>query len=153
MTLAKALANGVPMGAMLARESVAKAFTAGSHASTFGGTPIVSAASQVVLKTVANKEFLKNCRDKGTYFKEKLQQLKKKYSVINEVRGLGLLLGVKLEIAGHSIVKKCLENGFLINCIQENILRFAPPLIITDSEIDSLIECLDQVFQEIEYSK
>ena len=145
MTLAKALANGLPIGAMLAKEHVAEAFGPGSHASTFGGTPVITAAALEVLKVLAEEKIVENCRKLGEYFKEKLLSLKEKHKTIEDVRGLGLLLGMKLKIKGDSIVTQCMEKGFLINCIQDNIVRFIPPLIIGKDEIDSLVTCLDEV--------
>ncbi len=145
MTLAKALANGLPIGAMLAKEDIAEAFGPGSHASTFGGTPIITAASLEVVKTLFEEKIINNCREVGAYFKEKLFWLKNRHESILDVRGLGLLLGIKLKTEGGPVVTKCMEKGFLINCIQENILRFIPPLIISKDEIDSLITCLDEI--------
>ena len=81
----------------------------------------------------------------GEYFKKKLLLLKNKHKVIEDVRGIGLLLGIKLKEPGSGMVAACMENGFLINCIQENILRFAPPLIVKTEEIDALIDCLDEL--------
>jgi len=149
MTLAKALANGLPIGAMLAKENVAAAFGAGTHASTFGGTPIVSAVARDVCKILVDENIIEHGQRQGQYFKEKLLGLQKRHTVISDVRGIGLLLGMKLGIDGAVIVKQCLERGFLINCIQDNILRFVPPLIITQAEIDSLIDCLDEVLGQI----
>ncbi len=149
MTLAKALANGLPMGAMLAREEVAASFTAGSHASTFGGTPLVSAAALTVMKALMEEGVLQNCERVGAYFKDRLLELKAKYAFIQEVRGKGLLLGLDLSVDGSSVVKACMERGFLINCTQEHILRFIPPLIIQEAQIDALIACLDSIFEEI----
>ena len=148
MTLAKALANGLPIGAMLARETVADAFGPGSHASTFGGTPIVTAAALEVCKILVEDRVIENGRAAGVYFKEKLLELKDRHAIIEDVRGLGLLLGMKLKIDGAPVVKQCLQKGFLINCIQDHILRFIPPLIISDQEIDQLIACLDGIFAE-----
>ena len=145
MTLAKALANGLPIGAMLAREDVASAFGPGSHASTFGGTPVISAASLEVLKIISEENIIDHCREVGEYFKERLLWLKTGHRSVLDVRGIGLLLGMKLKIPGKPVVKKCLAEGFLINCVQENILRFIPPLIIEKSQIDSLVACLDKI--------
>ena len=147
MTLAKALANGLPIGAMLAREEVAEVFGPGSHASTFGGTPIVTAASVQVVKVLLEENIIDHCAKMGAYFKERLSGLKAKHESIVDVRGMGLLLGMKLEMEGDTIVKSCMEKGFLINCIQGNILRFIPPLIIEKEEIDALIACLDEVLR------
>jgi acetylornithine aminotransferase len=145
MTLAKALGNGLPIGAMLSKLSVATAFEPGSHASTFGGTPIVTAASLAVAGAFTDDNILETCRASGAYFKEKLLQLKSKKETIVDIRGKGLLLGMELNIQGEEIVADCLKKGFLINCVQGNILRFIPPLIIKTEEIDALIKCLDEI--------
>jgi len=145
MTLAKALANGLPIGAMLAKEEVAETFGPGAHASTFGGTPIITAASVQVVKLLLEGNLIHHCAKIGEYFKERLTGLKSKHESIVDVRGMGLLLGMKLEIEGDTIVNSCMEKGFLINCIQGNILRFIPPLIVEKEEIDALVECLDEV--------
>ena len=145
MTLAKALANGLPIGAMLAREDVAESFGPGAHASTFGGTPIVTAASAQVIKVLLEENVIRHGEEMGAYFKEKLSGLKAGHESIVDVRGMGLLLGMKLNIEGDAIVNSCMEKGFLINCIQGNILRFIPPLIIEKEEIDALVACLDKM--------
>jgi acetylornithine/N-succinyldiaminopimelate aminotransferase len=145
MTLAKALANGLPIGAMLAREEVADAFGPGSHASTFGGTPVVTAASLEVVRVLSEENIIDHCENIGDYFKDRLSWLKDRHEVIEDVRGMGLLLGMKLRMEGDQIVASCMEKGFLINCIQGNILRFVPPLIVEKEEIDALIACLDQI--------
>ena len=145
MTLAKALANGLPMGAMLAKDFVAETFGPGSHASTFGGTPLVAAAALAVLKVLLEEKIIDHCRKIGTYFKHRLLWLKERHDIIEEVRGLGLLLGLKLKADGDPFVYKCLQKGILINCVQGNILRFVPPLIISEKEIDALVECLDEI--------
>jgi acetylornithine aminotransferase len=149
MTVAKALANGLPMGAMLAREDVAASLTAGSHASTFGGTPLVAAAALTVVKSLVEEGVLQNCERVGAYFKDRLLELKAKYAFIQEVRGEGLILGLDLAIDGVAVVKACMDRGFLINCTQEHILRFIPPLIIQEGQIDSLIECLGSIFEDM----
>ncbi len=149
MTLAKALANGLPIGAMLARESIASAFGPGAHASTFGGTPIVTAAAMEVCKILMDDGVIEKGRAAGAYFKEQLLALKDRHAAIEDVRGRGLLLGMKLKVDGAPIVKQCIQAGFLINCIQDRILRFIPPLIITRQEIDQLITCLDNIFSEM----
>jgi acetylornithine aminotransferase len=145
MTLAKALANGLPIGAMLAREEIADAFGPGSHASTFGGTPVVTSASLEVMRVLFEENIIDHCKKVGVYFKERLSWLKNRHELIEDVRGMGLLLGMKLKIEGDPIVASCMEKGFLINCIQGNILRFIPPLIIKKEEIDALVSCLDEI--------
>jgi acetylornithine aminotransferase len=145
MTLAKALANGLPMGAMLARETVAAAFGPGAHASTFGGTPIVSAAALEVCRVLEEEEVLDHCRRVSAHFRARLEWLKSRHAIVAEVRGMGLLLGIRLTVEGGPFVLRCMERGFLINCVQGSILRFVPPLVITVEEIDRLIACLDEL--------
>ena len=149
MTLAKALANGLPIGAMLAKEEVAAAFGPGAHATTFGGTPIVTAAALEVCKTFVAENVVDQARETGAYFRGKLLDLKERHPAIVDVRGQGLLLGMKLNMNGETLVTRCMQKGFLINCIQENILRFIPPLIIKKEEIDALIECLDMLLADM----
>jgi len=145
MTLAKALANGLPIGAMLAREQVAEAFGPGSHASTFGGTPVITAASLATLQTLEKEGLIENCRKMGAYFRKQLDWLKTRHDCIQDVRGVGLLLGVKLSVPGDPVVLACMERGFLINCIQGEVLRFVPPLAVAKEDIDALTACLDEV--------
>ena len=148
MTLAKALANGLPIGAMLAKEPVAEAFGPGAHATTFGGSPIVTATALEVCKILVEGKVVEQGQERALYFRNKLLELKQRHDCIADVRGLGMLLGMKLKFNAESIVNQCLQRGFLINCIQENILRFVPPLIIKKEEIDALVECLDEILRE-----
>jgi len=148
MTLAKALGNGLPIGAMLATEELADAFGPGSHATTFGGTPLITAGALAVVKSLLNDGWTENARAMGDYFKNQLTALQQDHSIIKDVRGLGLILGLLLDREGAGIVSACMERGFLINCVQERVLRFVPPLIIGKEDIDLLIDCLDQVFKE-----
>jgi acetylornithine aminotransferase len=148
MTLAKALANGLPIGAMLATESVAKALAPGAHASTFGGTPLVTAAALEVLKIMTAEGFMDRCAATGDYFRVRLMKLKADHACIREVRGRGLLLGLALAGKGAPIVNACLERGFLINCVQETVLRFVPPLNVSRKQVDSLVACLNDLFRE-----
>ena len=145
MTLAKALANGLPMGACLARENVAQAFGPGSHATTFGGTPLVSAAALATLEQILSPGFLEKATETGLYFKEKLEGLKNRHSYIHEVRGLGLILGMELIFPGAGVVSGLKKRGFLINCTHDRVLRFLPPLIVTSEDIDRLLPALDEV--------
>jgi acetylornithine aminotransferase len=149
MTLAKALGNGLPIGAMLAIEELSNAFGAGSHATTFGGTPLVTAVSKAVVTSLLEDGWIKHCRVVGDYFKERLEELVKKYDFIKEVRGQGLILGVEMMIPGAAVVKTMMEKGFLINCTQEKILRFIPPLIVEKEEIDLLVETLENVLDQL----
>ena len=149
MTLAKALGNGFPIGAMLSVEDMSSAFGPGSHATTFGGTPLATAVSKAVLTSLLKDGWVDHCRDMGEYFRGKLEELAKKHATIKEIRGVGLMIGVELDKPGAPIVDACCEKGFLINCAQENVLRFVPPLIVGKTEIDGLCETLDAVLNQI----
>jgi len=149
MTLAKALGNGLPIGAMLAGKKVAAAFGAGAHASTFGGTPLVTAAALTVVETMEADNVVANARRMGAYFKQALLRLQRRHPVIKDVRGLGLLLGMRIAADGDAVVKCMMDKGFLINCIQGSILRFVPPLIVTSEEIDALTAALDETLAEV----
>jgi len=142
MTLAKALANGLPIGAMLATEKAAAAFGPGSHASTFGGSPIVTAAALEVVKALSGG-LIAQAAATGAYFREQLLGLQSRHASVAEIRGLGLLLGMEISRDGDAIVRACMDRGYLINCIQGSILRFVPPLTISGAEIDGLVACLD----------
>jgi acetylornithine aminotransferase len=145
MTLAKALGNGLPIGAMLATEALAGAFGPGSHATTFGGTPLVTAVSRAVVTEMLEGGWVDHCREMGDHFRQGLDRLAQRHEVVKGVRGIGLILGLELDIPGGPIVKYCMDEGFLINCAQENILRFLPPLTVEKAEIDSLLDTLDGV--------
>ncbi|SFR05112.1 acetylornithine transaminase [Desulfoscipio geothermicus] len=145
ITLAKALGGGFPIGAMLAKETVAAAFAPGDHATTFGGNPLACAAGLAAMQTMLGDGVMQNCRAVGAYFKEKLQDLARKYDFIKEVRGLGLLLGMELNRPGGDIVNRCREKGLLINCVNNNVLRFTPPLVIGTEEVDRALETVEAV--------
>ena len=151
VTLAKGLAGGVPIGAFIATDEVAKAFHAGDHGTTFGGNPLACAAANVVLDTVPKEQFLAHVEEVGTYFKGKLEALQQSYpALMTEVRGVGLILGVQLTKPGRDIVNKCLERGAIINCTAGTVLRFIPPLIITKAQVDEVMGILDTVLSEEE---
>jgi len=145
MSLAKALGNGLPIGAMLSTEALSGAFGPGSHATTFGGTPLVTAVSKAILSSLLKEGRLEHCARVGTYFKDRLEALGKRHACIRDVRGLGLMIGVELDRPGAPVLEACVQRGFLINCAQERVLRFVPPLVVTEKEIDQLIEALDAV--------
>ena len=147
MTLAKALGNGVPAGALAATEKVAASFGPGTHASTFGGNPLAMAAAVATLETILADGFLENCRKMGEYLQERLWSLRKDHPVVQDVRGKGLLVGLDLTVEGNSIVKACLERGVLINCTFDHILRMVPPLVITRQDVDRLVKVLDEVME------
>ncbi len=149
MTLAKGLGSGLPIGAMLAREPIAAAFSPGTHASTFGGNPLVCEAARATLETLLEEGFiLDNCVRMGNYLRERLGGLREKHSCVVDVRGKGLLIGMELAIQGKPIVEECLKRGLLINCVAERVLRFTPALIILKEDIDLLIAGLDEILGE-----
>ncbi len=149
MTLAKALAAGPPIGAMVAREEYAAALSPGTHGSTFGGNPLIAAAGVAAMKVLLEDDILDNCITMGIYLRSKLEQLREKYPFISNVRGRGLMVGMELSIDGGDIVKTALDRGLLINCTVGKVLRFVPPLIVTQPEIDQMIEILDKIFSEL----
>lgn len=144
MTLAKSLAAGFPIGAMLAVEKITSTFGPGSHASTFGGNPLATKTALTTLKVIEEENLLANCQEMGHYFLKGLYELKEKYSFIKDIRGMGLLIGMELDREGAAFVAACQERGFLINCIQGKVLRFIPPLIVSHKEIDLLLQVLDE---------
>ncbi len=144
VTLAKGLAGGVPIGAFLCTDEVAKAFKPGDHGTTFGGNPLACAAANVVIDTISQPAFLAHVKEISAYFRGKLDGLAAKYpQLVKEVRGQGLLLGMELTQPGAAAVNDCLAHGVIINCTMGNVLRFVPPLIITESDVDTVIAALD----------
>ena len=146
VTLAKGLAGGVPIGAFVVTDEVAGAFHAGDHGTTFGGNPLACAAANVVLDTVQKEGILGHVDKVGAYFREKLEGFRKKHpTLIKEVRGMGLLLGMELTTEGRGIVDECLAQGAIINCTAGNVLRFVPPLIVKEAHIDELCAILEPI--------
>lgn len=150
MTLAKGLGGGVPIGAFLATDKVAKAFDRGDHGGTFGGNPLACAAANAVLAAVAAESLLDNTVETGAYMTGQLQKLAAKYpAIISSVRGKGLMIGVQLTMPGKDIVGRCMEEGVLINCTNVDVLRIVPPLIINNTHVDEFIAILDKVLAEV----
>ncbi|TKJ32409.1 MAG: aspartate aminotransferase family protein [Planctomycetes bacterium B3_Pla] len=145
LTMAKALGGGTAIGAMMAREEVAASLVPGKHATTFGGNALVCAAAVAAIEAIEEENLLENADRLGRYTMDKLQQLKQKHSVIESVRGAGLMIGVQLSSSGAEIVDKCLENGLRINCTQGTVLRFMAPMIATENQIDQAVDILDGV--------
>jgi predicted acetylornithine/succinylornithine family transaminase len=147
MTLAKALGNGFPIGAMLATDKISKAFVPGNHASTFGGNPLATAAANATVKTILQEGILEHCRKMGDYFLLQLKKLQQKHKIIKDVRGTGLMLAAQLNIESSDIVNECLRRGLLIISAGSKTLRFVPPLIITTGDIDQAMGVLDEVME------
>jgi acetylornithine aminotransferase len=144
MTLGKGLGGGLPIGACLATETAAAAFVPGTHASTFGGNPVACAAGLAVLDVLLDGGVLERGRRMGAYLARGLQDLKDRMPIVKEARGLGLLQGLELTVDGKPIVADCLARGLLINCTADRVLRFVPPLVVTQAEIDRLLDLLNQ---------
>jgi len=136
---------------MLTTDKVAEAFQPGTHGTTFGGNPLACAAALATLDVVLEDGFvLDQCKRMGKYFKKRLEDLKKDFpEIIADIRGMGLLIGMELFRDGAPIVTSCMDRGMLINCTSGNVLRFMPPLIVTEKEIDSLADVLEQVFDTL----
>jgi len=150
VSLAKGLGGGFPIGAMLATQSKADAFQPGDHASTFGGNPLACTAGKVILKKLLYGGVLENVQEVGAYLKTKLIELQKKYEMIIDVRGQGLMLGIELNCSVKNIVKECMEKSLLLLGAGENVIRFVPPLIIGKKEIDKGISILNEVLQQFQ---
>jgi acetylornithine aminotransferase/acetylornithine/N-succinyldiaminopimelate aminotransferase len=151
MTLAKALGNGLPIGAMLARREVAGSFAPGDHASTFGGNPVACAAALAVMKIMLADGFLPAVKKKGQYLADRLLAVAGKFpDLASGVRGMGLIQGLVLTergaARGGDMVKGLLEKGVLANFAGGVALRFIPPLIVSEGEIDTMVRCLEEVF-------
>ncbi len=133
------------MGAMLAREAVARSFGPGSHASTFGGNPLACSVGLAVLKSMLQGGVLKNCAKMARLLMSGLLSLKARLPVIREVRGKGLIVGVELAREGSKIVEDCMGQGLLINCTAHKVLRFLPPLIVGKKELEQGLAILEKV--------
>ena len=147
---AKGLGGGLPLGAILGKESLAEIFGKGRHGTTFGGNPVACAAGSATLDVIIKKNVMQHAQDVGNYFLSHLRSLQEEFpTLIKEVRGMGCMIGVELTVPGKSLVQKCLDRGLLINCTQEYVLRFLPPLIITQDQIIEAITILRRVCQEV----
>ncbi|MBW2658519.1 MAG: aspartate aminotransferase family protein [Deltaproteobacteria bacterium] len=153
MTLAKALGNGLPIGAMLTTAEIAQSFVPGTHASTFGGNPVASAAAVATMRVLTGDGFLEDVMVRGDYFRGELQKLAAEYpSLLSGVRGLGMILALMLTEegidAGTDIVNSMFDRGFLMNFAGNAVLRFVPPLIVTREEIDTFLDGLADVLSD-----
>ncbi|MBI4380544.1 MAG: aspartate aminotransferase family protein [candidate division NC10 bacterium] len=148
MTLAKALGGGLPIGAMLAKEEVASAFVPGSHASTFGGSPFITAAALAALTAIVEERLPQRAAKVGAYFLGRLRELVQRYPYAKEARGKGLILALELAVPAKPIVDRCLQLGLLILTAGDQVLRFVPPLIIGEAEVDEALSILDQALPE-----
>ena len=143
MTLAKALAGGLPMGAMLASESVSEAFQRGDHGSTFAGGALVSAAAIASINAIKSENLVQRSEELGAYMRSELERLEPR-----EVRGLGLMIGLDLDADCKQVVQKALEKGVILNNTGDHTLRFIPPLVVTKEQIDRVVKVLGEVLEE-----
>ncbi|MGQ9607721.1 MAG: acetylornithine transaminase [bacterium] len=149
ITMAKALGGGVPIGCMATKSHIAESLTPGSHASTFGGNPLVCSAALASIDTILNEDLVENSNRMGSYLVDKLKIMKDKYPVIKDVRGRGLIIGVELNIEGKKLVEKCLQYGLILNCIGTNVIRIVPPLIINESHADEALKIFEKSLADI----
>ena len=149
MSLAKALGNGFPVGAIIAKDAVMAAFEPGTHASTFGGNPLAAWAVIATINTLLEEDVIRHCAEVGEYLQKGLMDLKKKFPFITEIRGMGLIWGVELTANGDEIVKEFLKEGVILNCTKGKILRLIPPLIVKKEEIDIFLEMASRIFERV----
>lgn len=150
ISLAKGLGSGFPIGAIIAKDEVAKGFDPGSHGSTFGGNPLATAAGLATVTHILDSGLLDEVNHLSAYLDEQLECLKEKYSFIKEIRGIGLLKGMVVEINALDIVQNAIENNLLILTAGRNVVRFLPPLTVSKEEINEFIVKLEKTFQSIE---
>lgn len=149
VTVAKALGCGVPVGAFLASEDVAKALVPGDHGTTYGGNPLACAAAVKVFELFDKLGVLENVRRTGAYLTERLEELVNKYDIVKERRGVGLIQGIELAVSPKEVIAKALEKGLILFSAGTNVIRFVPPLVITESDVDEMIEKLGEALSEI----
>lgn len=151
LCMAKGLAGGVPMGGILAKEKIASAFVPGDHASTFGGNPLSSIMALTVLEELIDNKLLDNVVVQGENLRLGLEKLKEKYSIIQDIRGYGLILGIEVpETKVKDIIVKTMEKGLLLIGAGSNVVRFVPPLIINESEIEEGLKILEEIIKDMD---
>ncbi len=153
MTLAKPFAGGLPIGITLAKENVMSAFKLGEHSTTFSGGPLVMAAGCAAIDSLVSEKLAERAAEKGRYFRSQLEALQAKHKIIKEVRGLGLMLGVELRFDVLNVIMKAAVRGVLILDAGRNVLRFLPPLVITNEQIDKTISVLAGILTEEENAR
>ena len=150
-TLAKPIAGGLPMGAMLCTDEAARAFTPGMHGTTFGGGPLACAVAIAVIDTMKQENILANIRDVGGYFQQRLEWLRKRHECVTEVRGMGLMIGMELDSAelAKRATATMMERHIIINRTSETVLRFLPPFILERKHVDAAIAALDEILTSL----
>lgn len=150
VTIAKGLGSGFPVGAIMAREYLAEAFSPGTHGTTFGGNPLAMAAGLGTLETIRDQGILDQVQRSGTYFMQKLSELKQHSPLVKEVRGRGLLIGVSMTVPVARVIELAREKGVLLLSAGTNVLRILPPLTVTTQEIDHAVSVLASVLEAVQ---
>ncbi len=149
-TLAKALAGGVPIGALCAKQKIASAFEPGDHGSTFGGNPLACSAGLAVLRTILEENLVSNAEEVGNYLKESLKKLSERSTLISDVRGLGLMIGLQLsEGRAQEIKGRLFDKGFLVGNVGTDVIRLLPPLIVAKADVDAFVKAFGEVLAEM----
>jgi acetylornithine/succinyldiaminopimelate/putrescine aminotransferase len=148
VVIAKPLAGGLPLGAFMAKESFAEALSPGMHGSTFGGGPLTCAVALEFLATIEEEDLLENVRERGLQLRAGLSRLSAQFDFIREVRGEGLIVGAELAVEGRPYVTTGFRQGLLINCTQERVLRFLPPFIVSEKQVEDFLKRLAVVLGE-----
>ena len=149
VTLAKGLGGGLPLGAVLVDEKVSASVHRGDQGSTFGGNPVCARSACVVVDEVSEENFLAAVREKGKYFEKQLKKLVSTFPIAKEVRGKGLMLGFEVPGKAKKVAEEMLKEGVLVNACNDDVVRFLPPLIINQEEIDEGVEALKKVLERI----
>jgi acetylornithine aminotransferase/acetylornithine/N-succinyldiaminopimelate aminotransferase len=149
-TLAKPLAGGIPMGAILCTEEVSRSIHFGMHGTTFGGGPLACAVANAVIDTIESDGLLAHAAEVGDYFKDQLRSLAKRYEAIVDVRGKGLMIAAEVDSAelAKAMVAEMLKRHILINCTSDTVLRFLPPYILERTHVDTAIQAMDEIFTQ-----
>jgi len=149
MLLAKALGGGLPIGALVVKEKLSDTFQPGMHASTFGGSPLVCKAALGAFKAIHAGKMVKNAKNIGAYILDELHKLKEKFDCVVDVRGVGLMIGIELNVEGKAVYEECFQNGLIINCTQGNILRLMPALNVTKKQVNKALYILEKALEKI----
>ena len=150
LLLAKPAAGGLPIGVLIAGPHISDLWEKATHATTFGGNPLVTAAGLATLQEIQKPKLLANVRRQSKRLMEKLAQMKKRHPVIRQVRGLGLMIGIELDRPGKAVVQEAARRGMLMNCTQERVLRIYPALIVTTREVDLAVKILEESLRVVE---
>ena len=149
VTSAKALGCGVPIGAFMATEQVAKALVPGDHGTTYGGNPLACAAAVEVFRLFDKLNVTDNVKNVGKYLETQLKSLVEKYDIVKAQRGIGLIQGIELTVNPKDVIAKCLDNGLILFSAGTNVIRFVPPLVITRDDVDQMMVRLKKVLDEV----